>query len=75
MELWVEHNLKLYATQNIVSDMELNTIPDLPVLDELNVEATKEELSKAIDCLSTGKPPGEDVITPEIMKSGKDALL
>ena len=75
MERWVEHYLELYATQNVVSDTALNTIPDLPVLDALDIEPTEEELSNAVDYLSTGKPPGEDGIPPEIMKSGKDVLL
>ncbi len=75
MERWVEYYLELYVTQNIVSDTALNAIPDLPVLDELDAEPTEEELSKAIDCLSTGKAPGEEGIPPEIMKSGKDTLL
>ncbi len=74
MEDWVEHYLELYATQKIVSDTALNAIPELPVLDELDTEPT-EELRKIIDCLSTGKAPGEDGIPPEIMKSRKDALL
>ena len=75
MERWVEHYLELYTTRNVVSDAALNAIPDLPVLDELDVEPSMEELSKAIDCLSTGKAPGEDGIPPEIIKCGKDALL
>ncbi len=71
----MEHYLELYATQNAVSDTAINAIPDLPVLDELDADPTEEELSKAIDCLSTGKAPGEEGIPPEIMQSGKDALL
>ena len=75
MERWVEHYLELYATQNVVTDAALNAIPDLSVLDELDAEPTMVELSKAIDRLSTGKAPGEDGIPPEVIKSGKDALL
>ena len=75
MERWVEHYLELYSTQNVVSDTALSAIQELPVLDELDTEPTVEELSKAIDCLSTGKAPGEDGIPPEVIKSGKDALL
>ncbi len=75
MERWLEHYRELYATQNVVSDTALNAIPDLPVLDELDAEPIEEELSKAIDCLSTSKAPGEDGIPSEIMKNGKGALL
>ena len=35
----------------------------------------KEELSKAIDCLSTSKTLREDSIPPEVIKRGKDVLL
>ena len=52
MERWVGNYLDPYATQNVVSDMALNAIPGLPVLDELDTEPTEEELSKVIDCLS-----------------------
>ena len=75
MARWVEHYLELYATQNVVTDAALNAIEELPVLDELDAEPTEEELSKAIDCLSTGKAPGEDGIPAEVIKRGKDALL
>ena len=34
-----------------------------------------EELSKAIDYLICGKAPGKDGIPPEVLKSGKPALL
>ncbi len=64
MERWVEHYLELYPTQNVVSDTAFNAIPDLPALDKLDTEPTEEEMSKAIDCLSTGKAPGEDSIPP-----------
>ncbi len=65
----------LYATQNVVSNTALNATLDLSVLDELATEPTEEVLSKAIDCLSTGKAPGEDSILIEIMKNWKDALV
>ncbi len=55
--------------------MALSAILTLPVLDELDTDPTEKELSKAKDCLSTGKAPGKDGIPPEIMKGGKDALL
>ena len=53
----------------------METIEDLLVLEEMDAEPTIEELSKAIDALSSGKAPGEDGIPPEIIKCGKPALL
>ena len=63
----MEHYLELYATQNVVSNRALKAIL---VLDELDAELTEEELSKAIDFLSTDKAPGDDGIHPENKKSG-----
>ena len=53
----------------------METIEDLPVLEELDANPTIEELRKAIDALSSGKAPGEDGIPPEIIRCGKPALL
>ena len=47
----------------------------LPTLVELDEEPSTQELSRAIDSLSSGKAPGEDGIPPEVIKSGKDALI
>ena len=75
MERWVEHYLELYSTQNVVTDAALDAISQLPVMEELDEEPTVEELSKAIDCLSTGKAPGADGIPPEVIKRGREALI
>ncbi|XP_067879797.1 dynein regulatory complex protein 1 isoform X2 [Heterodontus francisci] len=40
-----------------------------------HVQPTKSELSDAIDSLASGKAPGKDGITPEIIKSAKPAIL
>ncbi len=68
LQRWVEHYLELYATQNIVTDTAMDAVPDLPVMEELDIPPTLEELSKAIDCLACGKAPGSDGIPPEALK-------
>ena len=75
LQRWTEHYLELYATQNVVSDSALNRVPALPVLDQLDALPSIEELSKAIDHLSSGKAPGNDGIPAEVLKCGKPALL
>nr|KAG5691627.1 hypothetical protein BaRGS_023798 [Batillaria attramentaria] len=75
LERWVEHYLELYATCNVVTDAALDTLPSLSVMEELDALPMLEELSKAIDYLSCGKAPGKDGIPPEVLKSGKPALL
>ena len=75
MDRWVEHHSELYLSETVVTDATLNSITPLPVMDELDAEPTIEELDKAIDALSNGKAPGSDGIPPEVIKSGKSALL
>ena len=75
MNRWAEHYLELYAIQNVVSDTALNRILDLPMLDQLDALPSIEELSKAIDHLSSGKAPGNDGIPSEVLKYGKQAYL
>ena len=75
MGRWVEHYLELYARENSITQEALDTIEELPVLEELDSEPTMEELSKAIDALACGRAPGADSIPPEIIKCGKPALL
>ena len=75
LKRWIEHYLELYATINTVSSTALDDIPDMPLMEELDVIPTQEELSKAIDCLACGKAPGNDGIPPEALKNGKTVLL
>ena len=74
IQRWTEHYLELYATQATVTDTALNAIPELSVMVELDTQPTMEELSKAINRLC-GKAPESDGIPPEVLKSGKPALL
>lgn len=75
MKRWVEHYSELYARETVVTEAALNTIDDMPVMEELDQVPTLQELSKAIDMLPSGKAPGSDGIPPDVIKSGKSALL
>ena len=58
-----------------MTQQTLEAIDPLPVLDELDVETTLEELSKAIDSMSCGKAPGSDGIPPDLIRHCKTTLL
>ena len=75
MDRWVEHYYDLYSHENIVSQEALNSLEVLPVMEELDMEPTMEELNRAIDALPSGKAPGADGIPPEVIKAGKSILL
>ena len=62
MSRWVEHYLDIYSRENSVTKEALDSMEDLPVLEELDTENTLEKLSKAINALSSGKAPDEDGI-------------
>jgi len=75
MERWVEHYSDLYSRQNTMTPAALDTIEQLPTMDELDAEPTTEELSKAIDSLASGKAPGSDGIPPDLIKHCKTTQL
>jgi len=64
-----------YSRETSVSDTVLNSMEDLPIMEELDELPTVEELSKAIDSLPCGKAPGSDNIPPEAIRQGKPALI
>ena len=78
MERWVEHYTELYARENVITEDTLNAIeclPELEELDELDREPTTDELSEALDSLTSGKAPGKDCIPAEVLKSCKETLI
>ena len=71
----VEHYLEIYGTENKVTEAALNAIPQITVLEELDVEPTLDELEKTFSCPTSGKAPGSDGISPKIIKCGKPVLF
>ena len=75
MERWAEHYRELFSRENTVTDAAIESTNPLPVIDELDVPPSAEELSNAINSLACGKAPGNDGIPPEVIKAGKKTTL
>ena len=56
----MEHYSELYGITNFISPSALEEIERLPMLFELGDTPTKEQLSKAITEISSGKAPGQN---------------
>lgn len=49
LETWVEHYSELYSRQNTVMQSAIDAPASLPVMLDLDIEPTAQELSKAIE--------------------------
>lgn len=66
---------RLRALLQSVVDSALDAIAPLSIMEDLDAEATLEELSKAIDSLACGKAPGTDGLLPDLIKRCMSTLL
>ena len=72
---WVQHFSLLYSRQNVVTDVALQHMESLPMMDDLDNEPTVEELSKAITAMAPWKAPGSDGIPADLLQQCKSCLL
>ena len=75
LERLVEHYVDLYSTNTSVSDKALEFFPQSSAFLFLDDEPTFQDVAEAIDCQQCGKAPGQDGISPDIIKCGKEALI
>jgi Reverse transcriptase (RNA-dependent DNA polymerase) len=69
---WREHFSELFNLQSFVSPNVLDDIVQVPLVHELDVSPTLEEVSAALRQLNTGKAPGSDGIVAELLQYGGD---
>ena len=75
MACWMEHYSELYSRVNVVSEEALMVMESLSTMDELDSESILEEINQALEQLSSGKAPGNDGISVEVIKCAKRTLL
>ena len=75
MERWVEHYLDIYSSAFILQQQTLDEVPQSPILDQLDLPPTTEELVSAIEAATIGKSPGQDAISADVLKHCKTVLL
>ena len=75
MECWVQHYSELYSRENVITEEALNTIKCLPLLEELDSDATLEELNPGLDSLASGKVPSKKSIPAEVLKCYKGNII
>ncbi|XP_069179020.1 uncharacterized protein [Procambarus clarkii] len=74
MNRWMEHYSEFYSSENLVSVEALDAIECLPIMEELDLEPTVEEVEKTLDLLSLGKAPGDDRIPTDVLKCARGTL-
>lgn len=75
MECWVQHYSELYSRENVITEEALNTIKCLPLLEELDSDATLEELNPGLDSPASGKVPSKKSIPAEVLKCYKGNII
>lgn len=75
MTRWVQYFTDLYSRDAPVDMGAINSIPELPVLLDLDALPTTEEVNLALKQLNNNKASGDDDIPAELLVSGGDSLL
>ena len=71
---WSEYFQGLFSVDRTVQDSALDSIPQKPIITEMDEPPTLGEITKAIGMMKTGKASGIDGIPPEIWINGGPIL-
>ncbi|CAE1261335.1 unnamed protein product [Acanthosepion pharaonis] len=75
MKRWVEHYSDLYSRQNVVTTAALDATECVPVMEDLDIEPTRDKLGNAIGSLASGKASVSDGSPSDLIGHYKTALL
>ena len=72
---WVEHYSELLNRPSSVDHTIIDQVEQLPIVDQMDIAPTRDETINAVKKLNTGKSPGLDGLTSEILKSGGEKMI
>lgn len=71
---WVEHYSELLNRPSTVDRNIIDQVEQLPNIEEMDCDPTRNEVADAVKKLNSGKSPGLDGLTSEILKSGGEKM-
>ena len=71
---WAEYYASLFNSSNSTDQSVIEELPQMPVVSEMDVPPTLEEVRTSIGSLKNDKAPGPDGLPSEIFKHGGEEL-
>ena len=75
MKRWTEHYQEPYSTENIVTDIVVESTSLLPFMNKFDLPPSVVLLRKAINSLAWGKASGNNGIPSEVIEAGMNTAL
>ena len=75
MQLWQEYSKDLFHNPSSVSDIVIDSIPQLETWQHLNRLSTPEKVEHAVNQINTRTAPGVDGIPFELVQTGNKNIL
>ena len=75
VERWAEHFDGELNRRSSINDSAIQSLTQVAINPELDIPPSEDEVATAIKQMSSGKAPGSDAITAEVLRSGGPALL
>ena len=72
---WVEHYSELLNRPSSVDMSIIDQVEQLPIINELAFDPTREEVASSVRKLNSGKAPGMDGLTAEVLKAGGNTMI
>nr|VZI45128.1 unnamed protein product [Spirometra erinaceieuropaei] len=75
LQRWAEHFRGVLNRPSVISDAAIERLPQVEINVDLDLPPSLQETIRAVQQLSSGKPPGSDAIPAEVYKHGGPKLV